>query len=187
MLMVCGTPAIGADMVHQPRRNSVRLAGLLLCGMLVVGALLGMAGEVEPAAGTTSAPSEDADAGSSWLDPEAQIVFRGLNRLRARKDLLELQLDRTLVDSAERDACAIAYGELPLSGDEGRLAEAGGQRENVGMVVETDAAAGARAVHDWWTKRREHRVDRLDPTMHRYGIGVCTDEERTYYVERFAF
>jgi uncharacterized protein YkwD len=185
MLMGLRHPVIGAGMVHQPRRKPARLAGLLLCGVVVVGLLLGMAGDVESAAGATSAPSEV--AGSSWLEPEAQIVFRALNRLRARKDLPELELDRSLVDSAERDACAIAHGELSLSGDESRLAEAGGQRENVGMVVEPDATAGARAVHEWWTERREHRVDRLDPGMHRYGIGVCTNEERTYYVERFAF
>lgn len=174
-------------MVHQPRRHTARLAGLLLCGAVVVGLLSGMAGAIESASGATSADEPATAAGSSVLDDGARVVFGALNRRRALFDLPKLELDQTLVDSAERDACAIARGELPLSGDEARLTEAGGQRENVGMVVETDPTMGARAMHDWWTQTDEHRVDRMDPRMHRYGIGVCTAEERTYYVERFAF
>jgi uncharacterized protein YkwD len=190
MLMVPRYPAaIGADLVHQPRRHQTRLAGLLLCGLVVVGLLSGMAGAVQSASGSTSDAADDSAvaAESSGLDDGARVIFGALNRMRARSELPELELDETLVDSAERDACAIARGELPLSGDEGRLAEAGGQRENVGMVVETDPTTGARAMHEWWTQTDEHRVDRMDPRMHRYGIGVCTNEERTYYVERFAF
>lgn len=190
MLMVLRYPAvIGADLVHQPRRRTARLAGLLLCGVVVVGMLPGLAGAVGSASGSTSGSAADtaALAGSDGLDEEARVVFAALNRVRARSNLPELQLERVLIDSAERDACAIARGELPLSGDRGRLAEAGGQRENVGMVVETDPAAGAQTMHEWWSQADEHRADRMDPRMHRYGIGVCTNDERTYYVERFAF
>lgn len=175
-------------MVYQPRRHTARLAGLLLCGTVTVGLLLGMADTfVGTGSRSTGATADLPVVQAAGLDAQALPIFTALNRVRARLDLPELDLDEALVDSAERDACAIARGELPLSGNEGRLAEAGGQRENVGLVVDTDPATGARAIHEWWTQTREHRADRMDPSMHRYGIGACTNEERTYYVERFAF
>jgi uncharacterized protein YkwD len=173
-------------MVYQPRRRAARLSGLLLCSMIIVGLLPGMTATLRAGAESAGAAAEVPPAEATGLDAQALPIFTALNRVRARSDLPELGLDEALVDSAERDACAIARGELPLSGNEARLAEAGGQRENVGLVVETDPVRGARAMHDWWTQSRTHRADRMDPGMHRYGIGVCTNEERTYYVERFA-
>jgi len=174
-------------MVYQPRRHAARLTGLLLCSMGILGLLLGMPGRLGAGTGSTRAAAEVPPTQATGLDAQALPIFTALNRVRARSDLPELDLDEALVDSAERDACAIARGEMPLSGDEARLAEAGGERENVGLVVETDPARGAWAMHEWWTQSRAHRADRLDPGMHRYGIGACTNEERTYYVERFAF
>jgi uncharacterized protein YkwD len=174
-------------MGYQPRRNAARLIVLLLCGTFVAWSLLGMTGTPpKPHAHAGDTGSVDA-ADTAGLDAHAVPVFLALNRARIRSDLPVLDLDQDLVDTAERDACAIARGELPLGEDEGRLEEAGAQRENVGLVVDIDPDAGARTMHEWWSRSREHRADRMDPTMHRYGIGACTDAERTYYVERFAF
>lgn len=172
-------------MVHQPRRRAARLAGLLACGAVVVGMLLGVAGP-PGSAPVRFAAADDAPPTDGWLDPETQLVFNALNRLRARSDLARLDLDRALVESAERDACAIARGELQLSGNPERLVAAGGELENVGLVVEEDPLVGARTIHEWWTRTPEHQVDRLDPDMRRYGIGACVADGRTYYVERFA-
>lgn len=192
-------------MVHQPRRNTA-IAALLLCGVVGVGVLLAMGGTVlgpgawsanaaegedeggRPAAGGWGSEGEAAEPGPDGrgLDTYALPVFTALNRARARADLPTLTVDDGLVESAERDACAIARGELPLSGSAARLEEAGGQRENVGLVVDPDPDWGARTIHEWWTQTPDHRADRMDPDMHRYGVGACVDEERAYYVERFA-
>lgn len=174
-------------MVHQPRRKTSRLAGLLLGGVLAVGLLLGMTGPLAGAGARSASAAEDAVVSDGAdLDVETRPVYRALSRLRSRAGMPALTLDDGLTESAERDACAMARGELQLSGNEERLAAAGGQRENVGLVVDDDPVSGARTMHDWWTQTREHRADRMDPEMRRYGIGACTDQERTYYVERFA-
>ncbi|HSK91215.1 MAG TPA: CAP domain-containing protein [Euzebyales bacterium] len=170
-------------MVHQPRRRTARLAGLALCGVIMLGLLLGM---TRPSAVGSARAQVPDDAAAAALDSDALRIYRALNRLRDRTGLPALAVDDDLVDSAERDACAIARGEVRLSGSAGRLEESGGQRENVGLVVEDDPALGARTMHDWWTRSRDHRTDRLDPDMRRYGIGTCVDQDRTYYVERFA-
>ena len=172
-------------MVHQPRRKTTRLAGVLLGGVIAIGLLLGLTEPMGAGTRTASAAEEAVPAGFE-LDAETLPVYQALNRVRSDAGLPELALDDGLIASAQRDACAIARGELQLSGTEERLAEAGGQLENVGLVVDDDPASGAAVMHDWWTQKPEHRADRLDPDMRRYGIGACTDQERTYYVERFA-
>lgn len=173
-------------MVHQPRRKTTRLAGLLLGGVIALGLLLGMTEPMGAGTRTASAAEEAVPRTGAGLDAETLPVYQALSRLRSDADLPELVLDDELIASAQRDACAMARGELQLSGTEERMAEAGGQRENVGLVVDDDPAAGAAAMHDWWTRKPDHRADRMDPDMRRYGIGACTDQERTYYVERFA-
>lgn len=173
-------------MVHQPRRRTTRVACLLLGGVIAIGMLLGMAGPLT-GPGARSASADDAvPAAGADLDFETLYVYQALSRLRSEADLPDLTLDDGLIESAERDACAMARGELQLSGNAGRLAEAGGQRENVGLVVDDDPTSGAATMNDWWTQTPEHRADRMDPDMRRYGIGACIDQERTYYVERFA-
>lgn len=175
-------------MEYQPRRNTSRLVVLLLCGTIAVWSLLGMTGTLDrPRARADDMSGGVSSTRATGLDVHTTPIFLGLNRARARSNLPTLTIDKDLVDSAERDACAMARGELPLSESEGRLEEAGAQRENVGLVVDTDPDVGARTMHEWWNRSREHRSDRMDPSMHRYGIGACTDAERTYYVERFAF
>ena len=173
-------------MVHQPRRKTTRLAGLLLGGVIAIGLLLGLTEPMGAGTRTASAAEEAVPAAGSELDAETLPVYQALSRVRSDAGLPELMLDDGLIASAQRDACAIARGELQLSGTEERLAEAGGQLENVGLVVDADPASGATAMHDWWTQKPGHRADRMDPDMRRYGIGACTDQERTYYVERFA-
>lgn len=175
-------------MVHQPRRTTTRLAGASLCGVIAVALLLGTAGPLTATDARSAAIAPDvADApGADQLTVETLPVFERLSLLRADADLPALRLDRELMDSAQRDACAIARGELQLGGTDQRLAEAGGQRENVGLVLDSDPLARARQMDDWWTQSPGHRADRLHPRMHRYGIGACSDQERTYYVERFA-
>jgi uncharacterized protein YkwD len=175
-------------MGYQPRRNTGRLVMLLLCGAIAFWSLLGMAGTLSrPHAHADDTPGNLPRSRAAGLDVHTAPMFQALNKARARANLPKLAIDENLVDSAERDACAMARGELPLSEQQGRLEEAGAQRENVGLVVDTDPDEGARTMHEWWNRSREHQVDRMDPSMHRYGIGACTDEERTYYVERFAF
>ena len=55
-----------------------------------------------------------------------------LNADRADAGLAELTLDAELSTTAATDACAIARGDVPLSGDEHRMATAGAL---VGLVV----------------------------------------------------
>jgi uncharacterized protein YkwD len=175
-------------MGYQPRRSAARLITLLLCGVITVWFLLGMTSTLARSRARADDRNTDVSpARTAGLDVPTAPVFLMLNEARARSELAVLTIDQNLVASAERDACAMARGELPLSEHEGRLEEAGAQRENVGLVVDTDPDVGARTMHEWWNRSREHREDRMDPAMHRYGIGACTDAERTYYVERFAF
>lgn len=177
-------------MVYRPRRHTARLAALLLCGVVGAGLPLAVGGtSLGTGAWSASAAERRAgqqDTGEANLDTYALPVFTALNRARADAGLSTLTIDDGLVESAERDACAMARGELPLSGSAGRLEEAGGQRENVGLVVDPDPVSGAHTIHEWWTHTPDHRADRMDPEMQRYGVGTCVDEERAYYVERFA-
>lgn len=174
-------------MGHQPRRRRARSAGVLL-GLLVLAAVaLGRIAAV-PGHGPTARADTPAaaDATGTPLDQRAEPVFVALNADRGDAGLAPLQLDVELTETAARDACAIARGDVPLSGDRERLTEAGGHRENVGMVIDDDPVAGARTMHDWWAHTHRHRRNRMDPGMDRYGIGACNAEDRTYYVERFA-
>jgi uncharacterized protein YkwD len=174
-------------MGHQPRRGRARTAAVLL-GVLLLAAM-GM-GRTPPAAGPLGQRSARAEtmqpASDALLDARAEPVHRALNRARVRAGLPPVRIDEQLVASAVRDACAIARGDLSLSGDRDRMAEAGGHQENTGLVIDDDVAAGAQAMHDWWTHTHSHRRTRLNPRMTRYGVGACNAENRTYYVERFA-
>ena len=176
-------------MVHQARRRRVRTAGLLLCGVIVVGLVVAEAAPLPGRYGPPRARAAEQPLVASQrtaLDPWSQPIYDALNQARGRADLSRLDLDETLVATTQRDACAIARGEIPLSSDKGRLTEAGADRENVGLVIEDDPAAGARTMHEWWTDRAEHRRDRMDADMRRYGIASCSSQARTYFVERFA-
>lgn len=172
-------------MPHQPRRRRAQGAGIVL-GVLVLAAIL--FGRTSPLLGTPTARAGTSppERTGPQLDPRTEPVFVALNRERIRSGLPDLDLDAELIATSSRDACAIARGELALSGDEERTAEAGGRRENLGMVIDEDPAAGARTMHDWWAHTRRHRLQRMDPQMVRYGIGACNAEDRTYYVERLA-
>lgn len=173
-------------MVHRPRRALTRLAGLSLSGVVVTALLLGLAGPLAAPGTPAASAAQDLPPAGVDIDGEALPVYQALAELRAAEGLPALAVHDRLVDSAERDACAMARGELQLTGSEQRLAEAGGQRENVGLVVDTDPDSGAQTMHDWWSSTPEHRADRMDPAMRHYGIGACRDQDRTYYVERFA-
>ncbi len=172
-------------MVHQPRRRRARAAGLLLAVLVLAGVLIGR----QPASGPLGQPQAraatvDTPAPSATLDARTAPVFAALNRERAEAGLAELDLDAELADEAAGDACAIVRGDMALSGDADRLSAQGDARENVGLVVDDDPVTGATAMHEWWAGTREHRRDRMDPRMARYGIGACGDGDRTYYVER---
>ena len=176
-------------MGHQPRRQRARSAGVLL-GLLVLIAIAVGRTTAAPGHGPTARADIHlvavADAASTPLDQRAEPVFAALNADRTDAGLAPLELDAELVETAARDACAIARGDVPLSGDRKRMVEAGGHRENVGMVIDDDPVAGARTMHDWWAHTHRHRRNRMDPEMDRYGVGACNSEDRTYYVERFA-
>lgn len=174
-------------MVHQPRRRRAHSAVVLL-GVLVLAATLvgrGIASPHQPQTARAGTPSA-ADVADEALDQRAAPVFAALNTDRSDAGLEPLELDDVLTRTAARDACAIARGDVPLSGDRERMTEAGGHSENVGMVIDDDPVAGARTMHEWWANTRRHRRNRMDPGMVRYGIGACNAEDRTYYVERFA-
>jgi uncharacterized protein YkwD len=167
-------------MVHQPRRRTARRITALLGALAVVGLVI----EVTwPSVGrgprSATAAADVAPVVGVDLAAETLHIYQALRQLRAHANLPVVELDDGLVDSAERDACAIARGELHLTA-------VGADRENVGLVVDSDPLSAARAMHDWWTQTAEHRADRIDPDMRRYGIGACTDDDRTYFVERFA-
>lgn len=174
-------------MGHQPRRRRARGAGILL-GVLVLVAV--WIGRTPPTVGALALPSAHARAAQrvpdAVLEPRAAPIYAALNEVRAREEVGRLDLDATLVASAIRDACAIARGELALSGDDVRTTEAGAHDENIGLVIDDDPNAAARAMHEWWTHHRTHRRNRMDPRATRYGVGACNAEDRTYYVERFA-
>jgi uncharacterized protein YkwD len=176
-------------MVHQARRRRIRTAGLLLCGVIVVGLVLAEAAPLPGPYGPPRARAAEQVRSAtprSALDSSSQPIYDALNQARGRANLPRLDLDESLIATAQRDACAIARGEVPLSSDKGRLAEAGAERENVGLVIEDDPVTGAHTMQKWWTDSVEHRRDRMDADMRRYGVASCTLQDRTYFVERFA-
>lgn len=159
---------------------------VLLGALALAGVLIGR----QPADGPlgqlpAQAATADVPVAQTVLDDRTAPVFGALNRERAEAGLPALDLDIELVDDAANDACAIARGDMALSGDADRLAVDGDVRENVGLVIDDDPAAGALTMHEWWAGTREHRRDRMDPQVAHYGIGACGDGDRTYYVERF--
>lgn len=174
-------------MGHQPRRRRARGAGILLGALVLVAVWVG---RTPPTVGALAQPSARAAvtqrAPDATLEPRAAPVYAALDELRAREGVGRLELDATLVASAVRDACAIARGELALSGDDVRTTEAGAHHENTGLVIDDDPTAAAHAMHEWWTQHRTHSRNRMDPRATRYGVGACNADDRTYYVERFA-
>jgi uncharacterized protein YkwD len=89
----------------------------------------------------------------------------------------QLQIDATLLEGARERACTMASGATPLLAED--------NTENIGLVVELEPDAAARAMHEWWMQSPEARDIRLAPTFNRYGVGACTSGERVYYSERF--
>lgn len=172
-------------MIQQSRRRRARAAGVLL-GVLVVVAVI-VVRESAPAGpgGRARAATSAGDAATS-LDPRTEPIFVALNADRADAGLAELTLDAELSTTAATDACAIARGDVPLSGDEHRMATAGADSENTGLMIDDDIASGAQRMHEWWATTRRHRIIRMDPAVVRYGVGACAGVDRTYYVERFA-
>ncbi|MBW3603818.1 MAG: CAP domain-containing protein [Actinobacteria bacterium] len=174
-------------MGHQPRRRRARGAGILLGVLVLVAVWVGRtAPTVAPLTQRSARAAVTRAVHDGLLEPRAAPVYAALNEVRARQGVVRLDLDATLVASAVRDACAIARGELALSGDDVRTTEAGAHHENTGLVIDDDPTTAARAMHEWWTHHRTHRRNRMDPGMTRYGVGACNAEDRTYYVERFA-
>jgi uncharacterized protein YkwD len=89
----------------------------------------------------------------------------------------QLHIDATLLEGARERACTMASGATPLLAED--------NTENIGLVVELEPDAAARAMHEWWMQSPEARDIRLAPTFNRYGVGACTSGERVYYSERF--
>lgn len=172
-------------MTHQPRRHHARAAGVVLALLVVLAAAAdhGTSPDRPGATARAATATLQADAG---LEPRTAPVFVALNVEREDEGLTRLELDADLVSGAIRDACAIARGDVPLSGDRTRMADAGGEFENVGMVIDDDPDAAARTMHSWWATTQRHRATRMQPELRRYGVGACTGADRTYYVERFA-
>lgn len=176
------------------RRRRTRGAGVLLTTLALLVAVVTLMsrgdapGQTVARAATTATVDrgERARGPHDALDVRTAPIYRGLRRERADAGLPALRPHDGLMEASARDACAVARGEIPLSGDADRLAAAGGDGENVGMVVDDDPLAGARAMRDWWSRTRFHRSTRMDRTHTHYGIGACAAGDRTYYVERFA-
>lgn len=172
-------------MANDRRRLRARSAGLLL-GMLIMLAVGAGRVAAPDAAGATASAAAAGDAAAATLDHRTEPVFIALNAARRDAGLPHLELDAALVASAAHDACAVARGDLPLSGDRTRMLAAGGDSENLGLVIDNDPAAGARTMNGWWASSHRHRRTRMEPELRRYGIGACAGADRTYYVERFA-
>jgi uncharacterized protein YkwD len=171
-------------MVQHSRRRRARAAGVLL-GVLVVVAVIAVRESAPVGAGGGAQAATSADVVSS-LGPRTEPIFVALNADRADAGLAPLDLDAELSTTATADACAIARGDVPLSGDEQRTMTAGADSENTGLTIDDDVASGAQRMHEWWATTRQHRMIRMDPEVDRYGVGACAAADRTYYVERFA-
>lgn len=176
----------------QLRRRRLRGAGVLLATLTLLVAVVTLTsrgdapGQMARAATATVDDPGGRARPHDALDLRTAPIYRGLRRERATAGLPPLRPHDGLMAASARDACAVARGEIPLSGDADRLAAAGADSENVGMVIDQDARAGARAMRDWWSRTHVHRSTRMDRTLTRYGIGACNAGDRTYYVERFA-
>lgn len=173
-------------MTHQPRRHHARAAGVVLALLVVLAAAADHGTSPDRPGATAQAAATAILQRDAGLEPRTAPVFIALNAEREDQGLTRLELDDDLVSGAIRDACAIARGDLPLSGDRARMADAGGDFENVGMVIDNDPDAAARTMHSWWATTQRHRATRMRAALQRYGIGACTGADRTYYVERFA-
>jgi uncharacterized protein YkwD len=172
-------------MVQQSRRRRARAAGVLL-GVLVVVAVIAMRESAPTGPGGAARAATTTDEVMSPLGPRTAPIFVALNADRAEAGLEPLTLDTDLTSTAAADACAIARGEVPLSGDPQRTATAGADTENTGLMIDDDIVSGAQRMHEWWATTRQHRTIRMDPAVSRYGVGACAGTDRTYYVERFA-
>ena len=136
-----------------------------------------------PASATPGAPDTDpGDAGigedaEDRLDALEHTVVALLGTVREDTGAPQLQIDATLVDGARDRACAMADGATPLLAED--------DTENIGLVVEGEPDAAARAMHDWWMQSSSTRNIRMAEHYTQYGVGACTDGDRVYYSERF--
>ena len=128
----------------------------------------------QPAAGTDDA----LDQLEVSLDALERTVVTLLAAARQETGAAPLQLDATLLAGARERACTMASGATPLLAED--------DTENIGLVVELQPDAAAKAMHDWWMQSTEARVIRLGPAFTRYGVGACTSGERVYFSERFS-
>jgi uncharacterized protein YkwD len=139
--------------------------------------------EQPPASTVPGAP--DGGPGDAAIDEEAgdrldaleHTVVALLGTVREDTGAPRLQIDATLVAGARDRACAMADGATPLLAED--------DTENIGLVVEGEPDAAARAMHDWWMQSSSTRGTRMAEHYTQYGVGACTDGDRVYYSERF--
>lgn len=118
------------------------------------------------------------DGAAPDLDVLERTVVTLLTAARVEAGAPQVQIDAALVADARDHACTMAHGVTPLVPD--------ADHENVGLVVEPEPDAAARAMHDWWMRSSAARSVRMAGGFTRYGVGACTEGERVYYAERFA-
>lgn len=143
-----------------------------------------VAAEVDiPHAASAHAATTPATA-TRRIDPEVRALLARLNQARSDDALPLVTFDEELSAAASEHACSIARGEHPLTREAATRDTTGTERGNVGLVVDRDLVRAAGTMHDWWSATVEHRGERMDPDVRRYGVGVCDDGERVYFVER---
>ena len=147
----------------------------------------GTAGRL-PHASTPPRAANEREAGTGDAETSFDQIYASLDELeRTLATLLaaarhetgapQLHIDATLLEGARAHACTMASGAAPLLAED--------DTENIGLVVEPEPDAAARAMHEWWMQSPDARDIRLAPTFNRYGVGACTSGERVYYSERF--
>ncbi|XVU21938.1 CAP domain-containing protein [Actinoplanes sp. CA-054009] len=133
-----------------------------------------------------------ADISGSPAAPVQQRVLILVNQNRRKGGCGPLELDRRLIEAANRHAADMARRDYfehdSPNGDSAgdRVSRAGYDWKRYGENI-ARGADSAWEVVDGWMHSRVHRENILDCGLHEMGIGLALDRERTtYWVQDFA-
>ncbi|XVV09138.1 CAP domain-containing protein [Actinoplanes sp. CA-131856] len=133
-----------------------------------------------------------ADISGSPAAPVQQRVLILVNQNRRKGGCGPLELDRRLIEAANRHAADMARRDYfehdSPNGDSAgdRVSRAGYDWKRYGENI-ARGADSAWEVVDGWMNSRVHRENILDCGLHEMGIGLALDRDRTtYWVQDFA-